>query len=286
MVAASNFAAVYSMSYYCQAIGLRHIFTSGFFTLPIGTVLYPGQTAVLTEVAAATLPSVPVGTYRVYIGSPIPWAQMPAGVPATERNGIATLVSPAGVGLDRVEWGTPTTGFDTIAFGAVISAPVTMTAAAAHRSSNADTNAPGDFVSSFVGSPGFLTPGGPGVTGETVIVGLTMSLTTTGGGQLTLTTTTANPPVPFGEVYNLISLQNYTPNGSGPVFGVGADVIQLAVTPVSVGNPFHTFLDASGVYSLSLPAGVLPIGMHLEGAALVIVGGSVSRISTVAEVNL
>lgn len=279
------YMAGYKLYWGCN-VGVTPVFTSGFFTFPTGTVLYPGQIAVLTENVTGTIPSVPAGVYRVYIGSALPWAQMPAGSPSTSRNGVAVLVSPTNVGLDRVQWGTPTTSFDSIAFGATISGGVTFTGAAVHRTSNADTDAPTDFVSSALGSPGFLTPAGPSVPGQTVIVGLTISLTTTGGGQLTMTTTSQNPALPFAEHYNLVSLQNYTPNGSGPVFGVGADVIQLAVTPASLTNPFHTFFDVTGVYSLSLPAGVLPVGLHLEAAALTVVGGVITRISTVSEVNL
>jgi hypothetical protein len=275
----------YQVSWGCNT-GAGPTFVSGIYTFPVGVVLYPGRSAILTEVASATLPAVPLGTFRAYIGATIPWATMPLGTPATERNGIACLISPFGVGLDRVQWGTPTTSFDSIAFGAVFTGVVNITLAAAQRSSNADTDLPADWVSHVTGTPGNLTPAGPGVTGETIIIGLTMSLTTSGGGQLTLTTTTQNPAMPGGEIYNLISLQNFVPNGTGPIFGVGTDVIQLAVTPASPTNPFHTFVDGAGVFSLNLPAGILPPGLLLEGVALAIAGGTVSRISTVVQVVL
>jgi hypothetical protein len=267
-------------------VGAGPTFTSGSFTFPIGTVLYPGRSAILTEVVSGALPAVPLGTYRVYIGASIPWATMPSGTPATEQNGVVALVNPLGVGIDRVQWGTTTSSFDTICFGATISGSVTMTAAATVRSSNADTDTPADWISSATGTPGNLTPPAPGVTGQSIIIGMTIAFSSSGGGQLTMTTTTSNPALPGAEIYNLVSLENYTPNGTGPIFGVGTDVIPLAVTAASPFNPFHTFVDATGVFSLSLPAGVLPIGLHLEAVALAITNGLVSRVSTVAEITL
>lgn len=250
-------------------------FQSGSFTFPAGTVLYPGGRAVLTDTVGASSPVTPAGVYKAYVGANIPWVTAPSG------NGCVTLVDPSNVGLDRVQWGAVTTNFDTIAFGAVFTGVVNMTGAGCQRINNADTDLPADWLSSNIPTPGNLTS-----AGQSLIVGLTHIMTATGGGGMNLVITSSNPALPGVEVYNLLSLQDFTPNGTGPFFGIGTDALNLALTPVAIGNPFHTFLDGAGLFSLSVPAGIVPPGIKFEGVAFTVVGGLINRISTVSEVVL
>ena len=117
-------------------------FQSGSFTFPAGTVLYPGGRAIITDTVGASSPVTPAGVYKAYVGANIPWVTAPAG------NGCVALVDPSNVGIDRVQWGSPTTSFDTISFGAVFTGSVTMTGAGCQRINNADTNLPADWLSS------------------------------------------------------------------------------------------------------------------------------------------
>jgi hypothetical protein len=256
-------------------------FQSGSFTFPAGTVLYPGGRAIITDTVGASSPVTPAGVYKAYVGSNILWATTPTGTPATDRNGVVALVDPFNVGLDRVQWGTNTANFDTVSFGAVFTGVVTMTGAGCQRINNADTNLPADWLSSSIPTPGNLNG-----AGQSVIVGLTHVMTATGGGGMNLVITTANPALPGVEVYNLLSLQDFTPTGTGPFFGIGTDALNLALTPVAIGNPFHTFLDGAGSFALPVPAGIVPPGIKFEGVAFTVVGGLINRISTVSEVVL
>jgi hypothetical protein len=255
-------------------------FQSGTFTFPGGVVLYPGQCAIITDTVNASTPSAPLGTYKAYMGANIPWTTAPTG------NGCVSLLDPLGVGVDAVQWGSPTTSFSTLFGGTTFTGVVTMTAAAGQRRDNADTNVGADWVSVVAATPGLLTPASVGVAGQSIIVGVTHTMSTTGGGQFSLAITTSNAPLAGAEVYNLVSLIDLTPNGSGPVFGLATDVINLALTPAAIGNPFHTFLDGAGLFSIDVPAGVLPLGLTFEGVAVVVSGGVVKRISTVSQVTL
>ena len=48
---------------------------------------------------------------------------------------------------------------------------------------------------------------------------MTLMVTTTGIGDVSASITTG-PAMPGAEFWNLVSFQNYTPTGSGPLFGV------------------------------------------------------------------
>lgn len=255
-------------------------FSSGTFTFPNGVVLYPGGLAIITDTANASTPTAPLGTYKAYVGANIPWATAPSG------SGCIALKDPAGVGIDCVQWGTNTANFSSLYGGATFTGAVTMTAAAGQRRDNADTDLPADWVSAVAGNPGILTAPAVGVAGQSIIVGVTHVMSTTGGGQFGLAITTSNAAMPGAEVYNLLSLIDLIPNGSGPVFGLATDVINLALTPAAIGNPFHTFLDGSGLFTIDVPAGVLPLGLTIEGVAVVVSAGTVKRISTVSQVTL
>ncbi len=255
-------------------------FSSGTFTFPNGVVLYPGGLAIITDTVNASTPSAPLGTYKAYVGANIPWLTAPSG------NGCVALKDPSGVGVDCVQWGANTANFSTLYGGATFTGVVNMTAGSGQRRDNSDTDLPADWVSVVAGNPGILTAPAAGVTGQTIIVGVTHVMSTTGGGQFGLAITTSNAAMAGAEVYNLISLIDLIPNGSGPVFGLATDVISLALTPAAIGNPFHTFLDGAGLFTIDVPAGVLPLGLTLEGVAVVVSAGVVKRISTVSQVTL
>ena len=74
----------------------------------------------------------------------------------------------------------------------------------------------------------------------------------------------SNPALPAGEIFNLVSLQDFAPDGSGPLFGIGFDALFQIATPKSPGGIFHTCLDGSGSWTLSLPTGTVPLGLHAE----------------------
>lgn len=257
--------------------------TTGSYTAPAGAVLYVGQSLVVTDSPTAVSPVTPAGSYTVYWTSNPPWSTLPAGLPTANQNGIVTLVNAANVGVDRVQWGAVNaTNAASISFGAVwTGGNVVATNQNLIRINNNDTDAAADW-----GSTGTATPSAPNA-GQSVIIGATMSLTTAGGGELTMTISTT-PPLAGREVFNLLSLVDLSPNGSGPIFGLATDVINEIVTPISPFNPFHTNLDASGQYVFPVPAGILPLGLHLEGCSIVVDGTGVliQRISPVVEINL
>src|SRR5262249_53338869 len=158
---------------------------------------------VITEDISTALPAVPGGVFKAYCGSSIPWVQ----TPATGANGVVGLNDPSDVGLDRMKWGNPLQDFST--YGSPWTSSIVPTAAVMFRNTPFDTNAPADWGASATGTPGAINPG------EANVINLTLT-STPGSGDLTLTVTTIGPAVPFGEIFNLASLQDLTPDGSGP----------------------------------------------------------------------
>jgi len=242
-------------------------FLQGSYTIPSMT-LGTNQVLVLTEDVSAVLPAVPAGVFKAYCGFSIPWA----ATPATGANGVVALNDPTDVGLDRMRWGNPLQDFSI--YGSPWSSTITATASAMYRNTPVDTNTPADWVSTGTPTPGVINPG------EANVLNLQL-VSTPGLGDLTLTVTSIGPAVPFGEIFNLASLINTSPDGSGPIFGVGADVL---LQP-TMGYPFHTNLDANGVFQLATGPGALPFGLHLEVVSLLL-QGSITRISMVKVVTI
>lgn len=237
-------------------------------TLFGAVTLNSGQTLVVTETSNASTPTTPVGALKLYSGYAIGFSTTGSG----GVSGAATLVNPSNVGVDTVSWGPAT---NTLAFGSPFTGtPFNPTAQNFGRNSNTDTNASADWVAIATASPGARNPGQADPNNQ---INLTIA-STLGSFDLMVTTQTA---VPFGEIYNLVSLVDSVPDGSGPVFGVGVDAINSALSAADPFNPFHTYLNASGIYSLSAPQGSIPPGIHIEMVTLLVGGGGISRISPV-----
>jgi hypothetical protein len=243
-------------------------FVQGVFTIPAGVTLNPNQALVITEDISIAQPVVPVGVFKAYCGSTIVWA----ATPTVGANGAVALNDPGDVGIDRMKWGNPLQDFSS--YGSPFTGSISPAANVMYRSAPIDTDTTADWGSSTVAgaTPGAINPGEANV--------IDLEFTTIAGGGLTVEVFTYGPAVAGGEIFNLISLIDSNPDGSGPLFGVGADALLQATTPVGPGNPFHTNLDGTGHWIISVPSGSLPIGLHIEGVSL-LYNGTIARISTV-----
>lgn len=238
-------------------------------TLFGAVTLAPGQTLVVTETANLSTPTTPAGVTKVYSGYAIGFGTTGTGT----VSGCASLVNPSGVSVDLVSWGSASNA--SFLFGGTFTGtPYQPTAGNVGRVGNTDTNASADWFAASTVTPGALNPGQFNPANQ-----ILLSIASTAGSfSLNVTTIT---PVPFGEIYNLVSLVDLIPDGSGPVFGVGIDAINTALAPADPFNPFHTFLDAAGTYSLAVPPGTIPPGIHVEIVSLLVGGGGIARTSTV-----
>ncbi len=237
-------------------------------TLFGSVTLNSGQALVVTETSNLATPVTAAGTIKVYSGFAIGYSTTGTG----GVSGVATLVNPSNAGVDTVSWGPAA---NTFAFGSPFTGtPFNPTAQNFGRNSNTDTNAASNWVALGTTSPCALNPGQSDPNSQ---ITLTIS-STLGSFDLLVTTQTA---VPFGEIYNLVSLVDSVPDGSGPVFGVGIDSINSALSPADPFNPFHTYLDAAGMYALSAPQGSIPAGIHIEMVTLLVGAGGITRISPV-----
>jgi hypothetical protein len=111
-----------------------------------------------------------------------------------------------------------------------------------------------------------------------------VTVSTNGLGSLQWDVTTANPPVPNGEIYNFVSLQDFQPDGAGPFFGIGFDALSQVAEPLSPTGIFHTLLDGSGNWSIGIPSGV-PMGVHAEFVSVLLGAAPIERISPVDSID-
>jgi hypothetical protein len=242
-------------------------FNQNVFTCP-NMVLGTNQVIVLTEDIGLATPTVPAGVFKAYCGAPLPWVT----TPAVGANGVVAVNDPSDIGLDRMKWGNPLQDFGV--YGSPWTGSIAPTASAMFRSSPTDTDTPADWTSTASPTPGAVNPG------QANVIDIQF-LSTPGQGNLTVNIITVGPAVPNGEIYTLVSLIDSNPDGSGPIFGVGIDVL---LQPTQ-GWPFHTNLDGSGNWQLIVPPGGLPLGLHLEAVSL-LVQGSITRISTVEVITI
>ena len=263
----------YKVYWGCDSSGS---FQSGFVTLPGTLTLAPGQVAVITDSNPPTLPAVPGGVFIIYVGANILWAN----ANGTGGNGVATVVDPSGAGVDTLRWGNPT---QTLNFGSPWSGTAPLLNLGFIRQGNIDTNSALNWVNQSGSLP--LTAGAINV-GQSPLSSMPLTLSTAGGGQFTFALSTLCPPSPFGEIFNLISLVDTVPDGSGPFFGLATDVLPEALTAADAFNPFHTYLDANGQYVLAVPSGILPVGLHFECVSLLVAAPFISRVSTLATITL
>lgn len=133
------------------------------------------------------------------------------------------------------------------------------------RNQNQDNDAASDWTVQTGNTFGALNPG------QSIADPVTLTLSSTGMGQVTIDVVTT-PSLPNRQIYNLFSLMDFTPNGSGPFFGVGLDVIPQLSLP---GPPFSAMTNGAGTYTLALPVGTVPPGLFFEGVTLLVNGGNV-----------
>ena len=202
----------------------------------------------------------------------IPWPTSGPGL----RGGDWVLVNAANQGVDMVIWNNPP-GANNF-FGATFAGSLLPSGATFFRNSNLDTDTTADW------SNGPTTFGlvNPGQTDPTVPI-FTVTATTNGLGSLNWQVTSGNPTLPGAQIQNLISLQDIEPDGSGPLFGVGLDALVELTIPEA---PWRVNLNGAGIWSLALPSGVVPAGIHAEFVAFVLdpVQG-VTRISPVTTLD-
>jgi hypothetical protein len=79
--------------------------------------------------------------------------------------------------------------------------------------------------------------------------------------------------IPNAGVFNLFSLETWTPAGSGPFFGLGSDAFTLFVS-LYPGQPIFGPTDGSGVYTFSAPGGSLPAGFQVQARSIQISGAT------------
>jgi hypothetical protein len=226
---------------------------------------------VITDDPTVATPVVPPGVFKAYAGSAIPWTT----TPTAGSNGVVALNTAFDFGIDRMLWGNPSQTFSN--YGSPFTGAIVPTAVAIYRNSPFDTDTPADWTSFLTSTPGQTNPGEANV--------IDMLFTSPGPGGIVVDVATYVQPVPGGEIINLFSLVDTVPDGSGPLFGIAADALLQATTPVGPGNPFHTNLNGLGAWQLFVPPFTLPVGLHVEGVSLLI-QGTVTRISKVEVITL
>jgi len=240
---------------------------AGTFTFPGSASIAPGEIIVIRESTSG--PSVAPGTTVYITNSNINWATTGGG---QTRGGAAVLVNSSNVGVDMIRWlgASPPN-----AFGASFSGTYNPGLSSFSRIDFTDDDNASDWADESL-NLGVLSQGQLSLQDV-----LSLTLTTTGVGDLFWSVTTSSPAVPGGEIYNLVSLQDFTPDGSGPFFGIGFDAIPLLAQPATPVGPFHTFLDATGQWSFALPAGVVPAGFQVEAVSILLGTAGVDRVSNV-----
>ncbi len=119
-------------------------------------------------------------------------------------------------------------------------------------------------VSTFQQMP--PTPG----TFNTCVPAFRISITQTCPGPITISVVGAQP---FHDLYNLIALTCSSPTGSGPLFGINADLAAgsplTAFTYPAGTDPFHVVADAAGAYTLVVPtSGLCPSTFQISVEAV------------------
>jgi hypothetical protein len=248
------------------------IVTEPTFIIPANTTIAPGAFLVLQETGTAGAPGT-IGACSMRTGFNYNWASG-YGVQ------IAVL-NPSGTGVDYVHR-NPFGGAvsPNLPPGTTWTGTLATTGDGVGRSGDVDTDSAADWA---VGNPSSACAYNPGQNLPPPPVDLI--ITTPGAGAVAVSLVTT-PPRPGAEFYILYSLQNFTPDGSGPFFGVGFDVIPQLAFPIIPGTPFHANLDGAGRLDVAYGPGTLPVGFFTEAVAIVIVGANVIGPSPVVQVSL
>jgi hypothetical protein len=226
-------------------------------SLSIGSsvVLAPGATVVFEELVPAGTPGT-VSSCAIGTGFNWNWDG--------NRSVVLALRDGSGSGIDYVfrnrtgVFGTPN-----LPPGLSWSGAFTQPGDVCYRNRNQDTHAAADWSAGPTGTPCSPNPG------QTPVRPVTLLITTQGGGQATIGITTS-PSHPLAEFYGLYSAMNFTPTGSGPFFGIGVDAIPWLFQPLIPNSPFHSRLDANGALTITIPPGVIPVGLFVEGVILLL----------------
>jgi len=75
------------------------------------------------------------------------------------------------------------------------------------------------------------------------------------------------------------------PTGSGPVFGLGIDVIDQFTTPLIIGSPFHGRLDGAGDFQASFPPGSIAPGLTVDARSIAIKPDSSRELSDIVNIT-
>lgn len=235
------------------------------YTFPVGTMLGAQSFIARHDSSTGT-----VGACSLYVGWNYNWA-------STYEVEIV-LRNAAGVGVDYVHR-SPIAGVNTnLPTNLTWSGNLALTGDNIRRNNITNTSGAADWsvAANATGcalNPGqsFLPPTPP----------VSMLVSTNGLGSVNVSISTF-PARPFAEFYGLYSMMNHTPNGSGPLFGVGFDALTSVWEPLLPGSPFHSNLDASGVFNFALPGG-MPAGLLIEATCVVINGSALIGPASVDE---
>lgn len=239
------------------------------FTIPTGTIIQPGDRLVLQETGTAGSPGT-LGACAIFTGINYGW---------TNARSVEVVLLNGAVGVDYVYrdvFNGPAA--PNLPAGTTWTGVLSTSGDSFFRPGDVDTNSAADWsVTSGGGTACNLNPGQTfSIPPEVFLV-----VSTTGVGDLSLSIT-SSPVLPNAEFYGLYSTQNLTPNGIGPLFGIGIDALPQIYQPIAPGNPFHSNLSAAGTFNFNLGAGSLPPGFFLEGV-VVAISGAALKISNIDE---
>ncbi|MSR74220.1 MAG: lamin tail domain-containing protein [Planctomycetes bacterium] len=225
------------------------------FTFPAGTMI--GAQGFLAKHDSATGT---VGGCSSYVGFNYSWTDM-AGVEIVLKNA-------AGVGVDYV-FRNPYGGAASpnLPAGTTWAGIIATTGNNVRRINITDTNTAGDWAVVATGPTGCALNPGQAFPPPTPAVSMVVTSPSVGNIAVSISTFPARPNAEFYAVY---SFQNFTPNGSGPFFGVGFDVLPQIMQPLIPGSPFHGLLDGGGNFAFASTG--MPAGFFIEATCVVIDG--------------
>jgi hypothetical protein len=229
------------------------------FIIPAGTIIPSQGFFTLQETGTPGAPGT-LGACSMRVGINYNWN-------ATRT--VEVRVTNGGVGIDYfMRNASGVLGNPNLPAGTTWSGIFSSSGDALVRTGNLDTNTASDWGTTGSGSPCVLNPG------QSTIPPVDFFLASAGLGDVVMSITTT-PAMPNREFYTLVSSQDFNPNGSGPIFGVGLDVLPQIAWPAFPGNPFHSNLSGTGFFGAAYGPGTLPIGLTVEAVVIVINGGDI-----------
>ncbi len=224
----------------------------GSYTLPANVMLPPRGEFVLEENGNAGAPAAtfPCG---VRTGYNYNWT--------SSRNIILILRNASNQAIDYVYRNDSggAGGAPSLPAGLSWSGSFNTTGNACSRLTDVDTDSAADWTTNSNATPCNDNPGQTATPPPPPPVSLL--ITSSGNGDINASVATM-PTLAGAEFWNLVSFQDLTPNGSGPLFGIGLDALPQIASPT--GSIFHNFLDAAGSWSFSGGPGTITPGLHVE----------------------